>query len=66
MKNLQDYIDTHPIDYIPSNTSNDYTSLPPIGSKTCPDLVLAHTTIAGYVTQNSIALLGLHGHMDTK
>lgn len=58
-KNLEDFIDTHPINYIPSETQDDYTFLSPIGSKTCPDLVLAHTNIAGNVTQKSLALVEL-------
>lgn len=57
-KNLEDFIDTHPINHVNSNKSNDYTFLSPSGSKTNPDLVLAHTNVKKYVIQKPIALLG--------
>lgn len=55
-RNIEDFIDTHPLERINSEIGNDFTFLSSIGSKTSPDLVLAHSRISRNVKQSSIKL----------
>lgn len=61
-QHLEDYIDTSPFDQITSSDPQDFTFLSPTGSKTNPDLILAHSNISKFVSQRSLTLLKTHGH----
>jgi Endonuclease-reverse transcriptase len=61
-KILEDFLMTSTIERIESSIANDYTFMSYSGSKTCPDLVLAHTNIANNVSQYSCALPNGHDH----
>lgn len=65
-RNTEDFIDTSLLERIASDKADDYTFLSPNGSKTNPDLVLAHIRIAAKVSQSSIGLIGAHGHKAIK
>lgn len=61
-KNAEDFVDSNPVERIPSSKPNYFTFLNTRGSKSSPDLVFAHINSAQNVKQSSIALIGCHGH----
>ena len=61
-KNKENFIDTSTLEIIRSTIDDDYTFLSPIGSKTNPDLVLSNIKTQYEVHQNSIGIIGSHGH----
>lgn len=61
-KNLEDFLDSSPLERIESEIKDDYTFLSSIGAKSSPDLVLAHTNIVKSVSQSSVALPSGNDH----